>query len=67
MKKKQFGVEPAKFEKDPGYVDVKRADQSGDNDSDYAPPLPDEAKKATDESYLKNSAGVGTTPAEGRK
>ena len=68
MEKKQFGVEPAKIDKEPEYRDVKPADQSGDNDMDkMPPPVNDEAKKETDEAYLKNSAGSGPAPNKGRE
>ena len=62
MKKdKQFNVKHQKFEEDPAYIDVKRADQSGDNDIDRMAPQPnDKAKEATDEAYLENQSGTGT-------
>jgi hypothetical protein len=67
MKKKQYDVMPAKFEKEPEYKDIKPADQSSDNDTDRITPANDRNKEKTDEAYLKNSTGSGTAPNEGRK
>ena len=49
------GVIPVKFENDPAYRDVKRGQESADNDSDRKIPPRDDAKIATDKAYIKNS------------
>lgn len=66
MKKKAFDVEPAKFEDDPGYKDVKPADQSADNDIDRIAPDNEPGKKETDEAYFKkrNSSEAFPDPAK---
>lgn len=51
------GVIPVKFEEDPAYKDVKRGQESADNDTDREVPPTDDAKIATDKAYLKNSIG----------
>ena len=66
-KKKPFDVERQKFEEEPEYKDVKRADQSADNDIDRVTPGNDPGKKATDEAYIKNQSGSGTGPSSGRQ
>jgi len=60
MEKKQFNVEHQRFEKEPGYKDVKPADQSADNDIDRLTSADDEAKKSTDDAYMKNKTGNGS-------
>jgi hypothetical protein len=67
MKKdKQYGVKPQKFEEEFEYRDIKPADQSGDNDTDRIVKKDDEGKKATDEAYMKEQTGNGTSPSSGR-
>jgi hypothetical protein len=67
-KDKQFNVKHQKFEDEPEYNDVKRADQSGDNDIDRIVSQPnDKAKEETDEAYTKNQSGTGNEPTKGRQ
>ncbi|CAN5508697.1 hypothetical protein BH10BAC3_BH10BAC3_07700 [soil metagenome] len=67
-KTKQSGVKPEKFESEPEYKDLKRANESADNDMDRVAPnnIYDDAKKATDEAYMKDQSGKGTSPSSSR-
>jgi hypothetical protein len=66
-KNKQYGVKPQKFEEEFEYRDIKPADQSGDNDTDrIISNDDDESKKATDEAYMNEQQGNGTSPSSGR-
>ena len=68
VKKEQNENQPQKIGTDPGYKDIKRADESADNDMDRIAPQPnDDAKKATDEAYMKDQTGSGTGPSSGRR